>query len=60
MDIALKAVTAFVATNLDNLIILMLFFAQVKPTFRKHHIVSGQYLGFSLLLLASLPGFLEA
>lgn len=59
MDIALlKGTTAFIATNLDDLIILMLFFSQVSPNFRNYHIISGQYLGFSLLLLASLPGFL--
>lgn len=48
---------AFVATNLDDILILTLLFAQVNAMFRHHHIVVGQYLGFSLLLLASLPGF---
>lgn len=51
-------VTAFVSTNLDDLIILMLFFSQVDAHFRPRHIVLGQYLGFSLIILASLPGFL--
>ncbi len=49
--------TAFVATNIDDIIILLLFFAQVDGKFRRRHIVFGQYLGFSLLVLASLPGF---
>ena len=51
-------VSAFVATNLDDIVILMLFFTQINSTFRPKHIVVGQYLGFSVLLLASLPGFL--
>lgn len=50
-------VTAFTATNLDDILILMLFFSQVDAVFRKRHIVAGQYLGFTALVLASLPSF---
>lgn len=50
-------ITAFTATNLDDLVILTLFFSQVNATLRRRHIVIGQYLGFSALLIASLPGF---
>lgn len=50
-------VTAFIATNLDDIVILMLFFSQVSAAFRPKHIVAGQYLGFGALILASLPGF---
>jgi cadmium resistance transport/sequestration family protein len=50
-------VAAFIATNIDNILILTLLFSQVNTLFRRRHIVVGQYLGFSLLLLASLPGF---
>lgn len=32
--------------------------AQANREFRPHHIVIGQYLGFTALLLASLPGYL--
>ncbi|MDX2216037.1 MAG: cadmium resistance transporter [Oculatellaceae cyanobacterium bins.114] len=53
----LTGTTAFVATNIDDIVILMLFFAQVNATFRPRHIVIGQYLGFAILILASLPGF---
>jgi cadmium resistance transport/sequestration family protein len=49
--------TAFTATNLDDILILMLFFSQVNATFRKRHIIAGQYLGFAALVLASLPSF---
>ncbi len=51
-------ITAFAATNIDDIIILLLFFAQVDANFRSRHIVIGQYLGFTFLILASLPGFL--
>jgi cadmium resistance transport/sequestration family protein len=50
-------VTAFAATNLDDIIILMLFFSQVNAGFRYRHIVAGQYLGFGALVLTSLTGF---
>lgn len=49
--------TAFTATNLDDIVILLLFFSQVSVVFRLRHIVAGQYLGFGALVLASLPGF---
>jgi cadmium resistance transport/sequestration family protein len=48
---------AFTATNLDDILILLLFFSQVNAVFRRRHIVFGQYLGFTALVLASLPGF---
>jgi cadmium resistance transport/sequestration family protein len=50
-------ISAFTATNLDDIVILMLFFSQVNTLLRRRHIISGQYLGFALLVLASLPGF---
>lgn len=49
--------TAFTATNLDDILMLLLFFSQANAVFRKRHIVAGQYLGFGALVLASLPGF---
>ena len=48
---------AFVATNIDDIIILLLFFSQVNTNFRRRHIVFGQYLGFTFLIVASLPGY---
>ncbi len=51
-------ITAFAATNIDDIVTLMLLFAQVNSGFRPHQIVAGQYLGFTVLILASLPGFL--
>lgn len=53
----IKAIAIFTVTNLDDIMILTLFFAQVNMLFRRRQIVIGQYLGFILLVLASLPGF---
>ena len=53
----IAGVTSFAATNIDDIVISMLFFAQVNATFRPRHIVVGKYLGFTALILASLPGF---
>ena len=50
-------IAAFTATNIDDIVILLLFFSQVNSTFRRRHIVIGQYLGFAALVIASLPGF---
>jgi cadmium resistance transport/sequestration family protein len=47
---------AFIATNIDDIVILLLFFSQINPTFRSRHIVAGQFLGFTVLLILSLPG----
>ncbi|MBC5796224.1 cadmium resistance transporter [Sphaerospermopsis sp. LEGE 00249] len=48
---------AFSATNIDDLVILTLFFSQVNVKFRKWHIILGQYAGFTALVMVSLPGF---
>jgi len=53
----IAGVTSFVATNIDDMVISMLFFAQVNATFRPRHIFVGKYLGFAALVAASLPGF---
>ncbi|OCQ95047.1 transporter [Nostoc sp. MBR 210] len=48
---------AFSATNIDDLVILTLFFSQINARFRRWQIIAGQYLGFTALVMASLPGF---
>ena len=50
------ALTAFAATNIDDIIILLLFFSQTNKNFRWWHIVIGQYLGFTAIIIFSLPG----
>ncbi|MDZ8051318.1 MAG: cadmium resistance transporter [Aulosira sp. ZfuVER01] len=52
-----EAIIAFAATNIDDILILLLFFTQVDTNFRRRHIIIGQYLGFLGIILASLPGF---
>ena len=54
----LTAGGAFTATNLDDIVILVLFFSRLDQRLRPIHVVSGQVLGFSLLVLISLVGFL--
>jgi cadmium resistance transport/sequestration family protein len=49
-------IAAFIATNIDDIFILTVFFAQVKASLHHRQIVIGQYLGFIVLLLVSLPG----
>lgn len=53
----IAGITSFTATNIDDLVVLMFFFAQVNATFRIRHIIIGQYLGFIALIIASLLGF---
>ncbi|GAB1544697.1 cadmium resistance transporter [Scytonema sp. NUACC21] len=49
-------VLAFTATNIDDIFILLLFFSQVNANLTHKHIVIGQYLGFIVLVIASLSG----
>ena len=51
-------VSAFITTNLDDSLILLLFFGDHR--FRPHHVVAGQILGIGLLVLAGLVGGLLA
>ncbi|MBE9160438.1 cadmium resistance transporter [Nodosilinea sp. LEGE 06152] len=57
LAILTRSAMAFAATNLDDIVILMLFFSQVGVALRKRHIVVGQYVGFAGLVALSLPGF---
>jgi cadmium resistance transport/sequestration family protein len=54
----IEAVIAFLLTNLDDFLILLIFCSQLSPQFRRRHILIGQYLGFAIIIVASLPGFL--
>lgn len=67
----ITGVTAFAATNIDDLLILVLLFAQInsqdnsqdnsqtpdQQLVNPQEIIIGKYLGFGVLILASLPGF---
>ena len=60
MNELLTAITtgaiAFIATNIDDIVILLLFFSQINANFHPRHIVAGQFFGFTVLLILSLPG----
>lgn len=47
-----------VATTFDDNIYLTAFFSEVNRTFRPKHIVVGELLGFTALIVVSLAGFL--
>jgi cadmium resistance protein CadD (predicted permease) len=49
------AVTAFIATNLDDMFILMSFFA--RNEFNKVSVVLGQYIGIFMLILISMLAY---
>jgi cadmium resistance protein CadD (predicted permease) len=44
----------FSATNIDDIVFLTIFFSQAS---RRWHVVVGQYLGFTALVVVSLIGF---
>src|SRR5688572_3031895 len=56
----MTGIVAFVSTNIDDIVLLMLWFSQTGGAFRRRHVVAGQYLGFGVLLVASLLGYLGA
>lgn len=49
--IIILTISAFIATNLDDILILMAFFAH--PDFNFTKVVLGQYIGFTILILIS-------
>lgn len=53
--ILIASVTTFAATNIDDIVLLTLFFARRVPT---RNIVAGQYLGFLAIILLSCIGLL--
>lgn len=54
----INAIITFTATNIDDIVVLMMFFSQTDHLFRPRHIIMGQYLGFMALVAISLLGFL--
>jgi cadmium resistance protein CadD (predicted permease) len=55
-DVGMGAMV-FAATNVDDLLLLIVFFSQQERGFRGVHIVAGQALGFSALVAISLVGY---
>lgn len=54
---ATTALLAFVATNIDDIFILTLFFAETGRRFSRWQVVLGQYVGFAALVALSLAGY---
>lgn len=52
----LSASASFTAVNLDNIFLLMMLFSGIDTTLRKYHIVIGQYIGITVLMVLSLGG----
>lgn len=51
----LTASIAFIVTNVDDFVVLMLLFLQAPKLWRET--IAGQYIGFGVLVVLSLPGF---
>ena len=49
-------IAAFAATNIDDILVLMMFFSSIS--FPVRHVIFGQYLGISLLIGISVAGSL--
>lgn len=56
----LAAAAAFVATNIDDVFLLTIYFTQVNQRFSKRHIILGQFLGFGAILAVSAVGYFGA
>lgn len=50
------SIISFISTNIDNIFVMMLLYAQVDGHFRKRYVVIGQYIGISILIAISLLG----
>jgi len=54
----ITAFVSFASTNIDDILVLMLFFSQVNNVFKRRHIVIGQYFGIGVLTTISIIGAL--
>ena len=54
MELIVASGIAFVSTNIDDLFLLTLFYANIK--FKEWEIITGQYLGIIFLIVVSLIG----
>jgi cadmium resistance transport/sequestration family protein len=51
-------VASFISTNIDDILVLMLFFSGVNNAKKRYHIVIGQYIGIGALTIISVIGAL--
>ncbi|BAY22909.1 cadmium resistance transporter [Calothrix sp. NIES-2100] len=54
---SILGISAAFATTFDDNIYLTAFFGKVNHVFRPKHIILGEFIGFTVLVAASLPGF---
>jgi len=52
----ITAVISFISTNIDNIFVMMLLYAQIGEKLKKRHVVIGQYLALAILVAISLLG----
>ncbi|HZZ09861.1 MAG TPA: cadmium resistance transporter, partial [Paraburkholderia sp.] len=53
-SLALLAVVAYAATNIDNLFVLLAFLAEAEAGRGRRHVIAGQYAGSLVLIVGSL------
>ena len=54
----ITAFVSFASTNIDDILVLMLFFSQINNVMKRRHIIIGQYLGIGALTTISIIGAL--
>ena len=60
ISLLLTGAVAFTVTNTGDFLFLTLFLAETNTSFKKRHVIIGQYIGFFVLLVLSLFGSFAA
>jgi cadmium resistance protein CadD (predicted permease) len=58
IETVVTSILAFVSTNIDDIFILMMLFTQQSASFRKNHLIVGQFIGIIALIALSISGML--
>jgi cadmium resistance protein CadD (predicted permease) len=58
IETVVTSILAFVSTNTDDMFILMMLFTQQSASFRRNHIIVGQFIGIIVLIALSISGML--
>ncbi len=56
LETIITAILSFASTNIDDIFVLMILYAQVNEKMKKRDIVLGQYLGIGILVALSILG----
>lgn len=54
ISLILTSISLFIATNVDDLILLIMFFALYRVTQKRKEVVIGQYLGMGTIIFISV------